>query len=54
MYKLDRDIEEAREQMNRSILENGNLASKTIELSQKLDKLIVEKQLEIIRCEGEC
>ncbi|NSB16489.1 aspartyl-phosphate phosphatase Spo0E family protein [Clostridium beijerinckii] len=54
MCKLDKDIEEAREQMHRSILENGNLAPKTIELSQELDRLIVEKQLKIIRCEAKC
>lgn len=54
MCKLDKDIEEAREQTHKSILENGNLAPKTIELSQKLDELIVEKQLKSIRCEATC
>lgn len=39
-------IEEAREKMHRSILENGDLLSPaTIKLSQELDKLIVEDQL---------
>lgn len=39
-------IEEAREKMHKSILENGDLLSPTtIKLSQELDKLIVEDQL---------
>lgn len=41
-------INEVREKMHKSILENGSLAPITIKLSQKLDKLIVKEQLRIL------
>lgn len=50
MDKLNKNVEDLRKELDEHVLEHSLLDPKTIELSQELDKFIVEKQKEKLRC----